>query len=111
MLLSQLHQKKVTSRDVSSIFDLHRFCMLAVNRLQSVTRWTDSMFFFSFLAIWCHHVAAHDAAQVDYCDFSKFPSCCEHVDVFCLFETLECWLECCAQLCSDTGVSSFVFAW
>ena len=51
------------------------------------------------------------AVVVDYCDLSKFPSCCEHVDVFCLFETLECWLECCAQLCSDTGVSSFVFAW
>ena len=49
--------------------------------------------------------------SVDYCDPFKFPSCCEHVDVFCLFETLECWLECCAQLCSDTGVSSFVFAW
>ena len=49
---------------------------------------------------------------VDYCDLSKFSSCCEeHVDVFCWFETLECWVECCAQLCSDTGVSSFVFAW
>ena len=52
-----------------------------------------------------------DALEVDYCDLSKFSSCCEHMDVFCLFETLECWLECCAQLCSDTGVSSFVFAW
>ena len=57
--------------------------------------------------------AANDqnTSSVDYCDLSKFPSCCEYVDVFCLFEALECWLECCAQLCSDTGVSSFVFAW
>ena len=31
------------------------------------------------------------ASKVDYCDLSKFPSCCEHVDVFCLFEALECW--------------------
>ena len=29
--------------------------------------------------------------EVDYCDLSKFPSCCEQVDVFCLFEALECW--------------------
>ena len=28
-------------------------------------------------------------SEVDYCDLSKFPSCCKHVDVFCLFEALE----------------------
>ena len=45
---------------------------------------------------------------VENCDLSKFPSCCEHVNMFCLFVTLECELECCA-LRSDTLVSSFVF--
>ena len=27
---------------------------------------------------------------VENCDLFKFPSCCEHVNMFCLFVTLEC---------------------
>ena len=28
--------------------------------------------------------------RVENCNLSKFPSCCEHVNMFCLFVTLEC---------------------